>query len=55
MFIPDIDFYPFRILESKRHRIPDPDPQHWKKTNVAAGLKRQIRQQSLGLEKKAKI
>ncbi len=22
-------FYPYRIQGSKRHRIPDPDPQHW--------------------------
>ncbi len=29
MFIPDpdLDFYPSRIPGSKRHRIPDPDPQ----------------------------
>ncbi len=26
---PDPDFYPSRIQGSKRHRIPDPDPQHW--------------------------
>jgi hypothetical protein len=26
---PDADFHPSRILESKRHRIPDPDPQNW--------------------------
>jgi hypothetical protein len=25
---PDPDFYPSRIPESKRHRIPDLDPQH---------------------------
>ncbi len=25
---PDHDFYPSRIRGSKRHRIPDPDPQH---------------------------
>ncbi len=25
---PDADFYPSRIQGSKRHRIPDPDPQH---------------------------
>ncbi len=33
LFIPDPDldfFYPSRIQGSKRHRIPDPDPQHWK-------------------------
>jgi hypothetical protein len=24
-------FYPSRIQGSKRHRIPDPDPQHWLK------------------------
>ncbi len=24
----DLDFYPSRIQESKRHRIPDPDLQH---------------------------
>jgi hypothetical protein len=23
-------FYPSRIFGSKRHRIPDPNPQHWK-------------------------
>jgi hypothetical protein len=26
---PDPDFLPSRIQGSKRHRIPDPDPQHW--------------------------
>jgi hypothetical protein len=26
---PDPDFNPSRIQESKRHRIPDPDLQHW--------------------------
>ncbi len=40
LFIPDPDFYPSRIRifshpgsriqGSKRHRIPNPDPQHWK-------------------------
>ncbi len=31
MFIPnlDLDFYPSRIQGSKRHRITDPDPEHW--------------------------
>ncbi len=37
LFIPDpgsgcwhlLTFYPSRIQGSKRHRIPDPDPQHW--------------------------
>ncbi len=24
-----LTFYPSRIQGSKRHRIPDPDPQHW--------------------------
>jgi hypothetical protein len=24
-----LNFYPSRIQGSKRHRIPDPDPQHW--------------------------
>jgi hypothetical protein len=24
-----LTFYPSRIQRSKRHRIPDPDPQHW--------------------------
>jgi hypothetical protein len=28
---PDVDFLLSRIQESKRHPIPDPDPQHWKK------------------------
>jgi hypothetical protein len=27
-------FYPSRILGSKRHRIPDPDPLHWKKLQI---------------------
>ncbi len=27
--IPDPDFSGSRIQGSKRHRIPDPDPQHW--------------------------
>jgi hypothetical protein len=26
---PDADFLPSRIQGSKRHPIPDPDPQHW--------------------------
>ena len=26
---PDADFLPSRIQGSKRHTIPDPDPQHW--------------------------
>ncbi len=31
MFIPDpeADFLPSRAQGSKRHPIPDPDPQHW--------------------------
>jgi hypothetical protein len=29
MFIPDPDFSPSRIQTSKKHRILDPDPQHW--------------------------
>jgi hypothetical protein len=28
MFIPDPDFFPSRIQGSKKHRTPDPDPQH---------------------------
>ncbi len=31
MFIPVPDFPPSRIQWSKKHRIPDPDPQHWMK------------------------
>ncbi len=31
--IPGPDFFPFRIPESKKHRITDPDPQHCNKTN----------------------
>jgi hypothetical protein len=29
MFIPDPDFFPFRIPGSKSTGILDPDPQHW--------------------------
>jgi hypothetical protein len=29
MFIPDPDFVPSRIQRSKKHRIPDPETQHW--------------------------
>jgi hypothetical protein len=54
MFIQDIDFYPSRIPGPKRHRIPNPDPQHLQKTKVVSELKRQKRQQSLGLEKRRK-
>ncbi len=32
LFILDPDFLPVRIQGSKRHRIPDPDPQHWIKS-----------------------
>jgi hypothetical protein len=33
---PDADFYPSRIPGSKRHRIPDPDPQHLNRlTNIS--------------------
>ncbi len=28
-----------RIQGSKRHRIPDPDPQHWSKENISAALR----------------
>jgi hypothetical protein len=27
--IPDPKFFPSRFLGSKKHQIPDPDPQHW--------------------------
>ncbi len=30
-------FYPSRIQGSKRHRIPDPDKQHWKEFKVVKG------------------
>ncbi len=53
LFIPDPDpgsgsririliFYPSRIQGSKRHRIPDPDPQHWR--NGSTGKKAHLKQ-----------
>jgi hypothetical protein len=35
---PDADFLPSRIPGSKRHPIPDPDPQHWFKGQVVGKL-----------------
>jgi hypothetical protein len=36
--VPDFFSYPgSRIQGSKKHRIPDPDPQHWKKYMYMVG------------------
>jgi hypothetical protein len=34
---PDADFLPSRIQGSKRHPIPDPNPQHWIQNTVFPG------------------
>jgi hypothetical protein len=40
MFItdPDLDFLPIPVAGVKRHRIPDPNPHHWKDIMHAAGV-----------------
>jgi hypothetical protein len=38
-----LTFYPSRIQGSKRHQIPDPDPQHWINDRLPAAATRQWR------------
>ncbi len=38
MFIPDPEFFsPSRIQGSKKHQIPDPNPQHWLSVSTSTG------------------
>ncbi len=38
-----LTFYPSRIQGSKRHRIPDPDPQHWNVPDIVLDMWIRIR------------